>query len=175
MLKLKLSLDPQHLVLKRQEFERQLNIFRAVFDQVNVPTLIWEKGGFIHYLNKAYVDLTGYTLPTDKPPYGLFEQFSAYSLKRVFYTLSGIMLDGVTSTAMLPCEWSVYGKYIDVIFCITIKRDSLGFPLILIGNVLPVIMSPAMGQQISAISQRPIEGQAIKVRDSYAIDSNNGI
>ena len=57
-----------------EEFNKELDHLRNLFDELGIPTILWERCGIIHYSNKAYQELTGFSLslPTNIFEFGIY-------------------------------------------------------------------------------------------------------
>jgi len=162
--KMKQTMSPQSLQSILKDFETGITFAKNAFEHISVPTIVWEKCGVIHYYNKPFKNLTGFSVPvpTRREKYELYNMLSTFSLKRFLFTIVSAYTDGTTTSLIVPCEWLSYGKYIDVMACVSIKRDVLGLPLVLTGHILPIVFSPILDVQLHTISNRPLEGMLVQ-------------
>eukprot|EP01114_Cavostelium_apophysatum_P007424 TRINITY_DN1951_c0_g1_i1.p1 TRINITY_DN1951_c0_g1~~TRINITY_DN1951_c0_g1_i1.p1 ORF type:complete len:649 (-),score=121.09 TRINITY_DN1951_c0_g1_i1:103-2049(-) len=77
------NLTKEAVRLILQDFDMYLNVFRNTFDQVSVPTIIWEQIGVIHYANGAYREMTGFSqnTPTPRENFSIVQEFSPPALR----------------------------------------------------------------------------------------------
>jgi len=143
--KIREGLTEEAVLTMRRDFDTYLTTFSAVFDQLGVPSLIWERCGVIHYVSKGYVELTGFNdpVPTNLADLAFAQQLSTDGLRGYVDGISQIFLyTGGTirnDTFTFPSGIKIAGSsnYIEGTMCVTIKRDMIGLPLIFIGNFLP--------------------------------------
>jgi len=125
----------------KRDFYLYLNMFRNTFDQLSIPTFIWERCGIIHFVNKAFVDLTGFSekTPTDLYSFAVVHLLSPNGLKHFCVGMRYNFLNPNFNSLMFPCGVlrQPEDTYIEGTLCVTIKRDLIGFPLIFIANFLP--------------------------------------
>jgi len=141
---LKASITVETIESMKQEFEKNLADFKRIFDGVGVPAMIWDRCCVIHYVNNALKKLTGFnlSLPTNLDSFELIQQLSSEGWKNYGEGLFERSIGGSGSTDSWIFSAGILAahtkdKYIQGTLCVTIKRDLMGVPLILLGNFLP--------------------------------------
>jgi len=154
---LKIAYTPDKIIRTFELFAHYLNIFKQAFDEYSSPVIIWERVGIIHYCNKAYKNLTGFSnaLPTQLDQYSIYKQFSPTTLVNMMNFLVSAFVDGSTSYVLVPMELSIQDFYVDISLAVTIKRDEFGLPIMLVGTVTPAIVGfPIMENQLQNLLKR---------------------
>ena len=54
--KIREGLTEEAVLTMRRDFDAYLTTFSTVFDQLGIPSLIWEQNGIIHYVSKVKND-----------------------------------------------------------------------------------------------------------------------
>lgn len=128
-----------------REFETHLNLFKSLFDEMAVPSLVWERCGVIHYVNQAYKDLTGFSssVPTNHNDFSMLKHLSPPGLKTMISSIIEMFNHSDYNSLTFPTGVLVTQKgeerYLEGTMCVTIKRDVIGLPLIFQGCFLPTI------------------------------------
>jgi len=144
--KIREELTEEIVLAMTRDFDTYLTTFSTVFDQLGVPSIIWERCGVIHYVSKGYVELTGFNdpLPTNVDDLAFSEQLSNDGLRiyvdgitQTFFFKPGSLLRNDTFTFPTGIKIAGCNSYVDGIMCVTIKRDMIGLPLIFIGHFIP--------------------------------------
>jgi len=144
LVKIRESLTEDAVLSMRRDFDTYLTTFSAVFDQLGIPSLIWERCCVIHYISKGYNELTGFNnpLPTAIEDMAFTEQLSTDGFRGYVDGLAKVFL--ITGSSVNHFTFATGVKvvgssnYIEGTMCVTIKRDMIGLPLIFIGNFLPL-------------------------------------
>jgi len=147
--KIREGLKPEAIAEIVRSFDMYLTQYSKVFDQLGVPSIIWEKAGVIHYVNKAYVELTGFDssgLPTLVDEFAFSEELSGEGLRAYFDGMAQVFMnvgpatykDTFTfRTGLRVVSCSTPDTFVDGVMCVTITRDFVGLPLLFVGNFLP--------------------------------------
>jgi len=131
----------------RQEIQIYLQELRPLYAQLAVPTIMWERTGVIQYVNPAYIALTHFNLqlPTPREDFSMFYQMSRAGVKNYIMNFSKVIVDPSNNpnnnSFMVPCGLKSNASqaeiFIDGTLCVTLRRDPVGLPLLIIGCFLP--------------------------------------
>lgn len=129
----------------KRDFDTYLNIFGMAFDQLGTPCIIWERCSVIRYVNQSFVDLTGFNnkIPTKVDEMAFSELLSSEGLKSYMSGMIHIHFNFgpqntvdnfsfFTGIRIGNTDRFVYGT-----IWVTVKRDLIGVPMLLIGTFLP--------------------------------------
>lgn len=125
-------------------FEQDIQNCISIFNGTSLPTVVWDKSVSIRYCNQSFRDLLSFDmqLPTAPDQFALYSLLSPRSVKALVNASTAAYADGTTSSVTFPCEVLAYGRYIDAIMCLTIKRYFVGIPLLHVGHLIPLVSSP---------------------------------
>jgi hypothetical protein len=165
----------------------------ATFDNLAVPTVVYDKGGTIHYANHSYCKTFGFSseLPTRSPLawfsvlqffilMNLVQQLSPSSFRTYIFQHAKIFLDKENSI-ILPVELlNKDGKYTESMVCVSVKRDSLGLPLLFVANAIPrsveLEQSTNLGKKVQNIEHEKgfvINEARLKLREMADVNQPN--
>jgi len=118
------------------------------------PVIIWEKFGVIHYINKAFRNLTGWdgAVPTSHTQYAFYKFLSTDSFVELVIFLMELVSDEDNDTFYIPLEWNTNRGPIKTTACITLLKDNFNFPFLLLGVISPLVTSPVVGTQLKMFS-----------------------
>jgi len=127
------------------EFNKQLDHFRSLFEDLGVPTIIWEKCGIVHYVNPSYKELTGFcdSIPTHVSNFSFFNLLSNDGFANLMdVILNNLGTEKRKESWSIPCGMKVVstGDFVQGTMCVTVKRDILGMPLLFVSNFLPSLL-----------------------------------
>lgn len=140
------GLKPEAVGEIMRSFDLYLTTFGNLFDQLGLPSIMWERTGIIHYVNKAYIDLTGFRLllPTALEDFAFSELLSdeglgAYidNVCQIFLCSSRNIAQADTFTFRTSIKTGDGLGWIPGMMCVSVKRDFLGLPLLFVGNFIP--------------------------------------
>jgi len=138
------GLNPEAVMEIMRSFETYITNFGGLFNELGTPSLIWERSGIIHYMNQAYLDLTGFNspIPTPVDDFAFIEALSNEGLGKYVDCLTQLFLSGRPAALVDTFTFSTGIKaagsgWIQGTMCFTVKRDLLGLPLVFVGNFLP--------------------------------------
>jgi len=143
-MKLKEKLTCEILLSMAQDFNTNLRAWKETFTSVQIPTEIWGRGGMIHWVNEAFILLTGFnlSLPTKFGDNSIPESLSPEGCRKYLECFfSTDMNSFIFPTGILSYKTSTPDKpiFINGVCSITAKRDNFGIPLILLVNFLPIL------------------------------------
>jgi len=141
---LRFSVNSSTVESMKRDFSNYLKTFSDTFDSLTIPTMIWEKCGVIHYVNKSFRDLISFNLntPTKLSEVVILDVFSQECIRNYVLALYGNFMN--SNSLVFPgglvvqnASHSRSTMEINVLVWIIIKRDCLGLPLVFVGNFIP--------------------------------------
>jgi len=147
MMAIREGLKPEAAMEIMKSFDSYITTFGNLFNELGTPSLMWVRSGIIHYMNQAFMDLTGFNspIPTALDDFAFIEALSIEGLGRYMDYLSNVFLSGrpPAQTDTFTFRTGIKAESsgcIQGILCVTMKRDFLGLPLVFIGNFLPDLL-----------------------------------
>jgi len=156
MEKARAELTQEMVITILKDFDDTITQYKNTFENMTIPTIVYDQSDVVHYYNKAYSDLTGFTAPypTERKNYAMSMQYSKESFIKNIAVCSAIYTKGESNVTSIS-EIKSYGGLIKCMEYISIKRDLKGLPLLLVSNFIPLPpIGPMMKEALELSSQK---------------------
>jgi len=143
------------------DFQNELQAAKQSFENFGAPTVVFDKESRVHFVNKAYTQLFGFSwlLPTPVEEYVWLAILSPASLRNWLF-LSFKFYIHPRDSYILPIELLAKGdRHTEAVACITIKRDRIGLPAIFIATILPRSISV---EPLNVVEERDLNNSALE-------------
>lgn len=137
------------------DFISLLNRYEVNFENMNIPFLAFTRGGRIHFVSKAFREMTGFELPVPTKMhetrfYNLIKDDSLLVLMKLLLC-SSIVNNKMGESIMMPAEVLCYNKYVECYLTCTLNLDHRGLPLLFAVTLQPKIDKPIIMSQLPQI------------------------
>ncbi|CCF59382.1 hypothetical protein KAFR_0G03500 [Kazachstania africana CBS 2517] len=137
------TLTEEDMIFMEQCYQRTLLEYAKFIEQIGTPTCIWRRNGQISYVNEEFEILSGWKREEllNKMTF-IVEILDDESVRDYFNTFASVAYkDFKGSERMKTCRvlTPIKGQVIDCCCLWTLKRDISGFPLMILGNFMPIM------------------------------------
>jgi len=130
---------------KIKEFvDANLKTLKETFERIDVPTIVYEKCGIVHFVNNAFQNLFQFNtpLPSKSQDFLFFTLLSPEGIQFYIQQLMPILYFSSKNALMFTISLrknasSQIEEYIKGTLCLHIKRNGLGIPILMAASFLP--------------------------------------
>jgi len=124
--------------------DANLKTLKETFERIDVPTIVYEKCGIVHFVNNAFQNLFQFNtpLPSKSQDFLFFTLLSPEGIQFYIQQLMPILYFSSKNALMFTISLrknasSQIEEYIKGTLCLHIKRNGLGIPILMAASFLP--------------------------------------